>query len=290
MKFLSTCLVFILLCFSAQAQLNSPSKSLITELLKSSADTHSIVDLKAIDQFIKTGADVNARDDAAGWHVLHYAANSFSILANGLPGEPHLSTYIEAIKILLANGANPNVISDDGMTPMSTLLISGNPLSTDFIYIKKVFDLMIAHKANPNLRGANGISGIFRGIRSGNAKFIEYILNNYKKLKLNFHDSNELFGNVLYHIAVGIKQDELLLKKMLDQLHIRQIKRLAKKKARNNIIKSHFLKEFEIANQERTKYNHVLQNYFYWRQYFIPTEKENQLTSKVCQKLFQLIN
>ncbi len=89
-------------------------------------------------RLIAYGADVNAREDEQ-WTPLHFAAREDSP---------------EVVRLLLDSGADPNVINNQGSTPISIAVGNTTPTGTTILQLLK------DRGADPYLKGEGGVSAV----------------------------------------------------------------------------------------------------------------------------------
>lgn len=128
-------LLFLVIYFSSFF-LFSPSSSFAAET-ENAADFNSVnwktVTVAEIQELIKNGADINAKD-AAGWTALASAArNSFAP---------------QTIDVLIQNGANVNEKYTDGSTPLM--------LAAGFNTSEKILSALLRNGADINAKSNEG--------------------------------------------------------------------------------------------------------------------------------------
>ena len=123
------------------------------ELNKRLYDAVSGNRISEIEQLLKQGADVNAKDKN-GWTPLHQAANK------GFP---------EIVKLLIKNGADVNVKDKDGWTPLH------DALYWDLVGIAK---LLIENGADVNAKDKRGETPIHKASKFKNINVVEVLIEN----------------------------------------------------------------------------------------------------------------
>jgi Ankyrin repeats (3 copies) len=96
-----------------------------------------------IPALVEHGADL---DEVVGATPLHMAV---AVLDRGIEGKPERARQrLQTLKVLLRLGADPNIASFDGRTPLHTALEKG--------YDAEVFKLLLKHGASPDVPGRDG--------------------------------------------------------------------------------------------------------------------------------------
>ncbi|GFY65492.1 uncharacterized protein TNIN_39921 [Trichonephila inaurata madagascariensis] len=79
---------------------------------------------------------------------------------------------IEIIKLLLENGANPNIQDERGDTALFAHIMFGLPRNAD----SKITELLLKHGADPNIKNDNGDSTLYWACYRRNSKVVELLL------------------------------------------------------------------------------------------------------------------
>ena len=91
-------------------------------------------DFNAVQHAIENGADLNAKNANGGTPLMVVV----QLISNNQTDE----NFLQIIRLLLANNANPNIITNDKITPLHQAVLGGNT---------RVVELLLAAAADPNL-------------------------------------------------------------------------------------------------------------------------------------------
>jgi ankyrin repeat protein len=86
------------------------------------------------------------------------------------------------VKILLENGANPNIKDGDGETPFHYLFEFLENINYECL--KAIITLLVEKKADPNMRDNNGRTPLMRAKESNDHSLLGF-LENILKIQLN---------------------------------------------------------------------------------------------------------
>ncbi len=100
---------------------------------------------------IKSGTDINARDKEKGYTALHWAAKK------GLNND---------VQWLLDNGADANIINNDGDTPLILAIKEGHT---------SIASLLIKHGADVDIRNNNGKTAMQVAQENGHTNVVNTI-------------------------------------------------------------------------------------------------------------------
>ncbi|MCY2932326.1 MAG: ankyrin repeat domain-containing protein [Planctomycetota bacterium] len=128
------------------AGVNAPDAMGFTQLHDAAARRKGIEDL------IRRGADVNAKDKEIGWTALHWAA------ADG---------DVEMISKLLAARADVDATNLAGRTPLHEACLSGQ---------REAVEALLAARANPKLADSNGRTPLHCAVQANNRAIVELLL------------------------------------------------------------------------------------------------------------------
>ena len=116
-------------------------------------------DINRLREIINTAIDVNLQDDD-GWTALHFAAQNFNE---------------EIIKLLLDNGANPNLKDTYGNTPIIRALFNSRGKDTN------IFDLFLENGGDPNMKNNSGVSALELAEQVDNFDLKKYFISYLKE-------------------------------------------------------------------------------------------------------------
>ena len=122
----------------------------------------SIPMLKTILSFEFKG--INERTDPEGWSALLLAVNL------NLPGKEHIK--VEIVKLLLEEGANPNLVSSEGISPLHVMILDSNV---------EVCKLLIDARADVTRIGKNNKNCMHYASMGGNLEIAKLIFDTYKQ-------------------------------------------------------------------------------------------------------------
>ncbi|MDZ4201118.1 MAG: ankyrin repeat domain-containing protein [Gallionella sp.] len=193
-----------------------------------------------IEVFISHGANVNARESLNGFTPLHYAVSYRPPATRGLmlpmdvvgaQKRPPMDAAIvqnkkKIIELLIARGADVNVKSKGGITPLhnagskeiAELLIkhganinaqtngnNGSPLYYAVGFDKEVVEVLIAHGADVNYKNQSGNTPLHLAVSSNQKEIVELLINHGAKIGVK--DRN---GETLLDRAVRNNSAELV--------------------------------------------------------------------------------
>ena len=107
-------------------------------------------DIKAVQQFIAAGSDVNAKNDY-GVTPLHYAAIG----------------HKEIAELLISKGADVNAKDNWGRTPLIYAGVKGH---------KEIVELLLANGANVNAKNDDGVAPLFDSVAIGHKEITELLI------------------------------------------------------------------------------------------------------------------
>lgn len=115
----------------------------------------------AIAELVRAGADPDLRDSGPnGWTPLLHAVHK---------------NQLEAVRALLAVGADPNGRGENGLTPLMLAAAQGEP---------EIVEELLRAGANPRLHGPIGWTALEQAVGNGNSKVIEALLRKDPGLRL----------------------------------------------------------------------------------------------------------
>jgi uncharacterized protein len=113
-----------------------------------------------VDFLLEKGADINQQFSTTGWHVLHG-------LASWGPAQGNPAIAAGHIEKLIKRGANVNIQSKDGTTPLMVAAKGGVKASNTEALIKGGADL--------TLRNKEGLTAFGVAKKHGRAEMVEYL-------------------------------------------------------------------------------------------------------------------
>jgi ankyrin repeat protein len=177
-------------------------------------------DLTIVKSLIKKGLDVNIRDED-GISPIHYAVvlghNHIAQLliesgadVNTQSCDMEFTTLLyatcftgnyELTRILIAAGANPNVASKNGWTPLMKAVLSNH---------EQIVAFLLEHGADPNIINREGINALHLAVKDKNKNIVKILLNNGASANISSHD---LPPPLFFAIDNG---DYMIIKLLLD--------------------------------------------------------------------------
>ncbi len=154
-------------------------------------------DIKTIQTYIYRDYDVNTQYDMS---VLLFNATE---LASGYNALIAASEYNQEdiVKLLLNNGANVNLTSEHGITPLFVASVNGH---------ENIVKLMLKNGANANFANNRGITPLMEASANGHKNIVELLLNNGADVRAK---SNNGLTALDLAVANKHKKIEELLKK-----------------------------------------------------------------------------
>ena len=163
-------------------------------------------DIGRINRLIARGADVNAETEICGRTPLGVAVRYRPLFAR-YGGDPYgYKKICEMVKILLDNGANPNIVEKAPASPHVVDWTGSGPLHYGIrhrIGIKAV-ELLLAGGANPNIETKKGQPPLRLAVEFGRDDLIELLIE--YGANLNWTDPK---GKTLLQLALENGNDEI---------------------------------------------------------------------------------
>lgn len=162
----------------AGAEVNVPDAMGFTQLHDAAARRKGIEDL------IRRGADVNAKDKEIGWTALHWAAADgdvdmisqllaarADVDATDLAGKTPLheackSGQVSAVQALLAARANPKLADSLGRTPLHYAVLANN---------RAIVELLLGKRVDVNAAAKNGQTALQMALVSGQGEIADLL-------------------------------------------------------------------------------------------------------------------
>jgi len=169
-------------------------------------------DLKTVEYLLKKGADINALDSSGNTPLL-YSLSFISLRSahKNITFKPPLNyktedEQIKLIEYLLNKGADVNVSSSNGKTPLHYSLRRGMPL--------EIVELLVSKGASVNVRDGNGWTPLHCGAYANSERSVRLLVKNGANTNVKNND-----GKTPLYYAIKNKNNKLskLLKRVLNR-------------------------------------------------------------------------